>query len=172
MRNSLLLLAAAVLIFGSASVGNAQEWVKLAPEASSFEIMMPGTAKLTEEAGNGTLGPYKTYLYIVRTADTVYLAGYAAYLPSVKLDIKGEIKANRDNFMKSWNEGMIVAEKDITVDGYPGLEFTAQVDSERLATSRILVGGNRPYQIIALTTADADLKNVTKFMNSFKLTRK
>lgn len=172
MRNLIFFLVTTAFILGSHAAVSAQEWIKLAPEAGNFEIMMPGTAKASEQAGTGTLGPYKTYLYIVRTGDTVYLAGYADYLPTAKIDTKAEIRANRDNFMKAWKEGKILSEKEITLGSYPGLEFKAQVDGGRMATSRIIMVGNRPYQLIALTFPDSDQAGVLKFLDSFKVTKK
>jgi len=172
MRKLIFPLLAAAFVFGSHAAVSAQEWVKLAPEAGNFEVMMPGTAKMSEQAGTGTLGPYKTYVYIVRTADAVYLAGYADYLPTAKIDTKAEIRANRDNFMKPWKEGKILSEKEITLGRYPGLEFKAQVDGGRTATSRIIMVGNRPYQLIALTLPESDQTGILKFLDSFKVTKK
>jgi hypothetical protein len=172
MRNLIFSILAAAFIFGSSSAASAQEWLKLAPEGANFEVMMPGTAKESVEEGTGAFGAYKVYLYMVPTADTIYLIGYSDYSDPAKMDIKAEINANRDNFMKSWKEGKILTEKDIKLGTNPGLEFTAQVDGGRIATSRIIMLGKRPYQLIAVTAAGADQSGVTKFLDSFKLTRK
>lgn len=171
MRNLLFLFLAAAFIFGSNTVASAQEWVKLAPEGGSFEVMMPGTAKTSEDTGSGDMGTYTTRLYIVSATGTIYLLGYVDYSKPERMDIKGEMKANRDNFLKPWKESKILTEKEITFGTHSGMEFTAQVDG-RLATSRIIMVGKRPYQLVVMTALDADQSDAAKFLNSFKLTRK
>lgn len=116
----------------------------------------------------GTFGPYTSNLFSETKAGTFYLIGWTDYPPNITLDVQGEIKATRDNFIKSIN-GTFIAEKEISLDGHPGLEFTAEMGTKHYVISRIYVVGNRPYQILAITRKDNDQTNANRFLWSFRL---
>lgn len=160
------------LIFGSASTASAQEWTKFAPDAGRFEVMLPGTPQASTETKDSENGPFTTTLFILRTSEVTFLIGYVDYDPKFNFNVRSEINANRDNFMKGFKEGKLLAEKEITFEANPGLEFIADLTSTSFVTSRIFVVGRRPYQLVAITAKGADQAGVVKFLDSFKLTSK
>lgn len=173
MRYLLLICTAAVLIFGSAIVVSAQAWVKFAPEGGRFEVMLPpGTPERSADTKESANGPYTTVLYILRSGDRVYLMGYVDYDPSFNFNVKAELVANKNNFLKAFKESKLLTEKETTLAGNPGLEFTADLSSTRGVISRVFIVGRRPYQLIVMSTKGSDQAPAMKFLDSFKLTNK
>jgi hypothetical protein len=166
------MIIAAVLIFGSAIGVSAQDWVKFAPADGGFEMMMPGTPTASVETKDGPEGPVTTSLYILRTAGATYFIGYADYDPKFNFDVRAEINANRDNFMKPFKEGKVLGEKEKAVGGSPGIEFTAELNPTTSMTSRVFVIGRRPYQIAVITPKGSEQADTLRFLDSFKITRK
>ena len=172
MRNLIFTLLTAFLILGSAAAVNAQEWTKLAPNGIGFEVMMPGTPKLSTETKDSAEGPLTTNLYILSTEEALFLVGYVDYSPSFNFNVRSEINANRDNFLKGFQGSKLLAEKEISLTGSPGIEFTADLPNGRFVTSRIFIVGRRPYQLIAVTTKGADQTATLKFLDSFRAKKK
>ena len=151
---------------------SAQDWVKIAPAGQGFEVMMPGTVEPSIETKAGPEGPVTTTLYILRAPTGVFLVGYADYDPKFNFDIRAEINANRDNFMKSFKDGKILGEKERSVGGGPGIEFTADLNATTFMTSRVFVIGRRPYQLAFISAKGSDQADAAKFFDSFKVVKK
>ena len=143
-------------------------WTKFSPEGGNFSILMPGNPKAEVENKIGPFGPYTSNLFSETKGGTFYLIGWTDYPANVTLNVQGEINATRDNFIKSV-AGRLIAEKEISLDGHPGLEFTAEMNSKFFVTSRIYVVGNRPYQILAVTPKYSGQTDANRFLWSFRL---
>lgn len=172
MRKLLLSLITSALISASGLAVNAQEWIKFAPEGGRFEVNMPAEPRASATTTQSAHGPYTTTTFVLRTADTTYLIGYVDYDPAFNFNVKNEIAANRDNFLKGLDQSKLLAEKEITFEGNPGLEFTADLPNGRYATSRIFVVGRRPYQLVAVIAKGADQTTALRFLDSFRLKQK
>lgn len=160
---------AVVLFAGFApNVHGQNGWAKFSPEGGNFSITMPGSPKVEVENKIGTFGPYTSNIFSETKSGTLYLIGWTDYPGNVTLDVQGEIKATRDNFLKSVH-GTLISEKEISLDGHPGLEFTAEMDSKLYVVSRIYIVGNRPYQILAVTRKYEDQTKANRFLWSFRL---
>ena len=142
-------------------------WNTFSPEGGNFSVSMPGSPKVEVENKVGSFGPYTSNLLSETKAGTLYLIGWTDYPTNVTLNVQGEIKSTRDNFLKSSN-GTLISEKEISLDGHPGLEFTAAMGTKFLAISRIYVVGNRPYQVLAVTKTYQDQTNANRFLWSFR----
>ena len=129
---------------------------------------MPGNPKVEVENKVASFGPYTSYLFSETRAGTLYLIGWTDYPPNITLNVQGEITATRDNFLKSVN-GTLIAEKEISLDGHPGLEFTVDMGSKLFATSRIYIVGNRPYQLLVVTKRYENQTKANNFIWSFAL---
>ena len=165
---ALLANLALVLVAGFVLEVRAQNgWAKYSPEGGNFSILMPGSPKVEVENKIGPFGPYTSNLFTEAKAGTFYLIGWTDYPTNVSLNVQGEINATRDNFIKSVN-GKLIAEKEISLDGHPGLEFTAEMNSRLYVISRIYIVGNRPYQIVAVTPKYSDQTNANRFLWSFR----
>lgn len=160
---ALLLLLAVASSLNGFQTG---EWIKVAPIGGGFSIMMP--AKPSEEVN--PQDDFTSHLFSVTTANAIYLAGYGDYAPSIRLDVAGELAANRDKFLKSVGATLTDSNK-IFMDGHPGLEFTAESDQASFK-SRIYLFGNRVHQIsVAVFNGKDDTENVNRFFASFSFSK-
>ena len=171
MNKEIIFFTVAFLIaFVFVSTPYAQkEWIAFAPPGGNYSVMMPGTPETEVKNETGNFGPYTVNGATLVAGDEFYIVVYVDYAPTLKLNVQGEINANRDNFIKGVKGAVLTSEKKITIDGHPGLEFTADVGTERYIISRIYLVGRRPYQLVAATRKKGDMTNANKFLNSFKL---
>ena len=146
----------------SISAFQGDHWVKIAPPASGFSVLMPGEAKEEVQPGDD----FTLHLYSVSAASGFYMAAYGDYAPRIHLDPAGELVANRDNFLKGLN-ARLIASKNISLDGHAGIEFTGESDMA-VFSSRVYLIGNRVYQIMtAIDSGKDDSANVNRFLSSF-----
>lgn len=151
-----------------AAPGKPSSWVTLNSEDGNFSILMPELARDQSETNPSPNGPYTTHLFRAKTARSMFLVGWVDYAPDFNFVVQSELQANRDNFVKGLKATLITTTK-ITMDGHPGLEFTAETP-EAIYKSRVYVVGRRPYQLIVGTTkGQDDSDNVSRFFDSFQL---
>ena len=99
----------------------------------------------------------------------MFLIGYVDYDPSFRFDRQAELAANRDQFIKNL-QATLVESRNLTIDGFPVLEFTA-VKEERMFKARVYIVGRRPYLIVLGTPKSVDdAPALNRFFNSFKIT--
>jgi hypothetical protein len=147
-----------------------QPWVKLNPPGGAFSVMLPTKPEESVETKDSHLGKYTVHLFITNTDGIVYIAGWVDYAPGVKLDVRGEINANRDNFLKGL-EAKATSEKEVRIDGHPGIEFTGE-SAKAIFKSRVYLVGNRPYMLAAAWgVGQAEPPAVGTFLNSFALAK-
>jgi len=140
------------------------EWIKVSPLGAGFSVLMP--AKPEEEVKS--TDDFTSHLFSITTTKVVYLAGYGDYAPSIKLSADAELTSNRDKFLKGLN-ATLLASKQITLDGRPGLEFTGE-SQQASFKSRVYLSGNRVYQVaVAVLDGKTDSDNVDRFFASFAL---
>src|SRR5215471_15532804 len=160
-RISVVLLLVS-LFSSSLKASQAGEWVKVSPLGGGFSIMMPATPKEETKVGE----TFTAHLFSTMTDKTIYIAEYGDYAPSIHLNVAGELAANRDNFVKEI-EGKVLESKEITLDGRPGLEFTAE-SAQVSAKCRVYLFGNRVFMIAAgVLSGRSDPENVDRYFSSF-----
>jgi hypothetical protein len=167
MRKRLpVILSLTILVARLVFASQATDWVRVAPVGGGFMVMMP--AKPEEEVKPG--GDFTSHLFTVTTDKAIYLAAYGDYAPTIKLNVSGELVANRDNFLKAL-EAKLIESKEISMDGHTGLEFTGE--SERASfKSRVYLFGNRIHQIgVAVFKGQEDAASVDRFFGSFSFTK-
>ena len=143
-------------------------WVKFVSDNGHFSVLMPETPSEKVETTDSSHGPYTTHLFIVRDTTSVYLIGWVDYDPSFNFNRQAELEANRDNFVKGIN-ARLIADRPTVINGYSGLEFTAETE-DRVFKSRVFLVGRRPYQIVIGSPKDMDDRAiVARFFNSFKV---
>lgn len=149
----------------------AGDWIKFTSEAGRFSVLMPGPGEPKDDAetkSDPKLGPYTTHLFLQKTDKGLFMAGWADYAPSVRLDVPGELAANRDNFVKGLN-AKVTSEHPVRLGDNPGIEFIAESE-QAIFKSRVYVVGQRPYMIIAATFKGMDdSENVERFLASFQM---
>jgi|SRR5437016_9740225 len=159
-RLSLALLAILLAPFAAAAVQS--EWVRVAPVGGGFSFRMPANPK--EESK--TDADYSSHSFSLVTDPVIYIVEYGDYSPTIHLDVRGELNANRDNFVNGVNAKLIDS-KEIDLDGHPGLEFTAE-NSQASMKSRVYLVGNRVFMIaVAVLDGKSEPENVERFLGSF-----
>lgn len=144
-------------------------WVRLNSEEGRFSVLLPELAKDQVETKSSPHGPYTTHLFMAKTSRGIFLVGWVDYAPGFNFSVQSELEANRDNFVKGL-KATLLSNRNITMDGHPGLEFTAET-SDVAFISRVYVVGRRPYQLIAGTyKGQDDADNVGRFFDSFQIT--
>jgi hypothetical protein len=147
---------------------DASGWVKFTSDDGHFSVLMPELPQDKSETVDSQHGPYTTHLFVVRDTTSVYLIGWVDYDPSFNFNRQAEIEANRDNFVKGINATLLNT-RPTMIDGYSGLEFTAET-ADRTFKSRVLLVGRRPYQIVIGSPKGMDnTALVNRFFNSFKV---
>ena len=145
-------------------------WIKFSSPEGRFSVLIPETPEDKAETQNSSHGPYTTHLFIVRDSASVYLIGWVDYDPSFNFNRQAELEANRDNFVKGI-EATLVSTRPTVIDGYSGIEFTAET-ADRVFKSRVFLVGRRPYQIvIGSAKGFDDTASTARFFNSFKVSK-
>ena len=167
------LLSSCFLVFCFSGLLNAQEhvndaWVNYTSEAGRFSALLPQTPTDSVQTTTSEAGPYTTHLFVAKSAKSVFLIGWVDYDPNFSFNAQMELDANRDNFIKG-TAARLTNSRNVTIDGYQSIEFTAESDSA-IFQSRVLIVGRRPYQIVVkMDKGVEDPDSVSRFFNSFKV---
>jgi len=149
---------------------NPNAWAKFTSEEGRFSVFIPGTPKDQVQTTPSNIGPYTTHLFTLRNPRHVFLIGYVDYDPSFNFNPQAELDANRDQFVKNL-KATLVTSRNVKVDGYSALEFTAVAD-ERIFKARVYIVGRRPYLIVLGSQKGVDdTFALNRFFSSFKITR-
>lgn len=153
-----------------ANTPDSSGWVKFSSPEGRFSVLMPEIPEDKTETVDSAHGPYTTHLFIVKDPPNVYLIGWVDYDPSFNFNRQAELEANRDNFVKGIT-ATLISTRPTVIDGFSAIEFTAET-TDRVFKSRVLMVGRRPYQIVIGSPKGVDdTANVTRFFNSFKVSR-
>ena len=155
-----------ILLLTSSMQAQQREWVKVAPLGAGLSFSMP--IQPTEAVE--TKEQYTTHSFIATTGTTVLVVAYADYAPNVKMNNQAaELTGFRDSFLRGVNAQM-TSNKEIKLDGRPGLEFTGE-DDRSLYKIRVYIFGNRIQQIGSVTLkGNEDTETVDRFFASFTFT--
>lgn len=168
----LILLTTTTLAYALQEHGTPQSggtWSVFSSTVGRFRILVPSKPEESGETSDSPYGPYTTHLFTSKTANAIYVFGWVDYDPKFNFNRRAEINANRDNFLKGVN-GKLLSEHDITLDGYTGIEFTAE-SAQAFFKSRVYIVGRRPYQLIVATPkGKTDDEGIKKFFSSFEMT--
>ena len=155
-----------LVIVASSSGQQGTDWIKVSPLGGGFTVMMPGMP----EEETKTESDYSSHTFIANAKKTIFLVSYGDYAPSIRLDVTGELAANRDNFVKNLSAKLIES-KGVAMDSRPGLEFTVESDT-LTAKGRVYLFGNRVFMIAAaVLKGNTDTENVNRFVSSFAFTK-
>ena len=169
---ALILVAAAALLslgFQTPPAG----WLRFTSEEGGFSVLMPGPDAPRDRPATKTdprLGASTVHRFTKKAEKGFFVAVWVDYAPTANLDVRGEINANRDNFLKGV-KARLTSERPVALDGHPGLEFTAE-SNQAVFKSRVYVVGKRAYHLTAVTYKGFDdSANVDAFFSSFQLRR-
>lgn len=162
MTYKIILLIMLVLVLAQDDVP--PPWARFEPEGAGFSMLMPG--KPVEAIDKRST--YTLHSFTVTMGRGTYVASYSDYAPEVKLNPATALTSNRDKFLKSL-KATLLTNREITVDGHTGIEFTTETPAANVKSQMFLVG-NRMYQTATLVFKDVDeTRNTDRFFESFKL---
>ncbi|HUE83884.1 MAG TPA: hypothetical protein VMM84_17405 [Pyrinomonadaceae bacterium] len=167
--------AAGFLFLLMASTVHGQEhssdggWSKFTSEKGRFSVLMPGDPSENVEITDSPHGPYTTNMFTLSADNRFFMVAWVEYDPNFNFGVQAELNANRDNFVKGFNARLTGATRQITLEGNPGIEFTAERD-DAFVKSRVYVVGRRPYMLVGISRNQNDTE-VDRFLSSLEMRR-
>lgn len=147
-------------------------WTRFTSAAGRFSVLLPGEPTENVESKDSPHGPYTTHSFVLKAEERIYLVAWVDYDPSFNFDVKAELNANRDNFVKGFEARLTGTTRQITIDGNPGIEFTA-ARADAVVKSRVYVVGRRPLMLIAISRDTNDNSpDIERFLNSLTVNRR
>jgi hypothetical protein len=175
MRGAVALALCAGFLFAGAPRLRAQapssSWGTFTKPEGRITFSMPCTPNWqTSTTETAASGPYTSQLGMCKAGDEIYLVGWVDYAPNFQPNTEAELKANQDNFVKSF-QAVLLTSTRTTHQGLPALDFTAQRQQMYMVTSRVIMEGPRPYLYVVVTPINQDRSaNISRFANSFRIT--
>ena len=170
MRKALATTLLTLTLSASVAAQERTQWTPFSPPECRCSLLTP--VKMTRSVDrpvNSRFIPDTFRLFTGNGRDmTIYSVKWVDYLPGINLDIQRELEQTRDVALKRM-VAMLVETTPISLDGNPGIQFTAQSD-RGFFTWRIYIVGRRRYEVGVAQMRDADLAaDVSKFLGSFEL---
>ncbi len=163
------IFASVLLLFTVSIVLASQEWTKFLPPNCQCSVLTPVKLEGSVQPVDTKVGRYSVSIFQGTVGTVSYVIGWVDYEPTMKLNIQGELEANRDNFVKGVGATLLET-KPISLKGNPGLLFTAEKGTT-FYTSRVYVINRRPYQLLVATRRGEDhAAEISRFFNSFEIT--
>ncbi len=177
MRKKVFIFAFPALIFIAIGCGKA-EWKDFKSEAGAFSVQLPGTpVEKTEPVNVAKLGTINMVTYTLEQKDGAYMAAYNDYpyglfeqtTPDKVLD------GARDGAVRNVQDGKLVSEQKIELDGNPGRDIVAEGMQQNITfvvKARIYLVKYRLYQAMAILPKEQSSSiDAAKFLDSFKLVK-
>jgi hypothetical protein len=163
-----------VLVFTLAALNygfqSTNDWIRVSSPEGGFSVLMPAQPTATDSTGTSSGGgPFTNHMLSVQDSKRIYAAMWSDYPPNTKHDVPATIKAERNGFLRSMN-AKLISETTISLHGYDGNEFTAEVEDGSAVKGRVYIVDNRLYMLIAVDTkGNGDQPSVERFLTSFEL---
>jgi hypothetical protein len=183
MKSKITASRIALIVFGvivATVVAHYDEWLPhrwqtyTSPDGS-FSVQLP--AKPSVEPTQVPLqGSGTATINMITAAPTDHTAYVFTTLEHENVGQKSPdqaLESARDGALRKI-EGTVLAQKRITVQGYPGLDLQARAPGNSLVDMRIVVAGSRLFVIMAVATVEQDRepKTVQRVFDSFKINQK
>jgi hypothetical protein len=153
------------------AIGESQ-WRTVSPEGSGFTFSMPGKPKPMQQSVNTAAGTVKVYVNLLDLGSTAYTVMYSDYPADVIAQSDPQTMFNnaRDNMLKN-RSGQLLAERAISLNGYPGKELKVSLSNNSIVMiARMYLVKQRLYQAIVGTSPDRQSSpDINRFLNSMKL---
>jgi hypothetical protein len=159
-------------------------WITFTAPDGSFTVRMPAEPEAQTETVPTEAGDIEMAMYLTEGDDRMVMLSHNGFPPMIAdviasgddATIQSLLDGGRDGAVSNVG-GALQDEKQITVAGFPGREFSFTVDSGASPTgeaitgiARVILATDRLYQLISLTTADeTDPALVQAFFESFQL---
>jgi hypothetical protein len=167
------LLFGLVAVTGRAADDQPKSLVFLS-EAGKFSVTLPAKPKKQTTKTPSAVGQLEVNLFLVDLNDKAFIASYTDYPKGTVTDANRQavLDGVRNGNVKG-GKGKLASETKITVgkEKLEGRELLIEkADIKGFYRARILIRGDRLYQVIAIGAGDwAKTDTVTKYLDSFEL---
>lgn len=156
-------------------------WISYSAPDGSFTVRLPDEPVMESQTTSTEAGDIEIAMYMVEGDDHAWVLSHNGFPDAIAeviasgddATIQSLLDGGRDGAVSNVG-GTLQDEKRITVDGFPGREFTFEASASGQAitgTARAILANGRMYQLLNLTTdAGADPAIVQAFFDSFQLT--
>jgi hypothetical protein len=150
-----------------------ENWREHRSQTGAYSISMPGTPQHHEQQQPTPAGIVNTTIDMVDLGDRAYAVNYSDF-PEVVLQASSVdmLLRNAQAGAMASSGGSLVEEKELQFAGNPAREFSFRGTEEGKKISarcRLILVGNRLYQLLYMGTGDIGLTGGEQFFNSFKL---
>lgn len=169
-------LLAFVFISQAEGESSTKNWKKVAPERGDFQILMPGDPKYqTAEVPVPKIGRVRLNIYVYSSKERAFVVMYNDYPAVLKFDPRAALNGGRDGAVKKMVGAKLVEDKEIDLDGVPGLEAKAELPPQGgkptgIYHFRLYFIKNRLYQVVTVgPKINQNAPEVADFFRSFRL---
>jgi len=150
-------------------------WKSFSPPNGGFSILMPSMPTESRLMQDTAMGKIFVSSFRLHMKNMAYIVSYNDY-PEVyvgRSNINVFFAGVRDGSVGNIN-GRVLTQHNISISGYPGLEYVAEFMFKRHGDStiktRIYLVNNRLYQVSVIgMRGELSVAQQNKFLNSFKL---
>jgi hypothetical protein len=165
-------LPCVVLFIASLAACAGVEWTEYRSDAARFAASFPGKPTESTKTANTAVGSIEMKMYGVSQRQTAFSVAVADYPPDQvkQLGPVTILDGARDGAVAT-TQGKLLSELIIDMAGNPGREVKIGIAGGKATVrAKILLVGNRLYQIIAVTPMeDSYAPQVRRFLDSFRL---
>ena len=138
-------------------------WQKISE--GGFSIMMPAQPAKTKDDGETT--------FKVKQNDETYIVGYNLMTTPDENKVEQAIDLVRNRFVSSFEDGTLVEEKRIKINGFAGRELVVETEMNQVIRLKIVVANSILYQFGIMSPKDKKLSDDgQKFLDSFEIQSK
>ena len=147
-------------------------WETYTSPNGAFSIDLPGKPDVETKQTPAEDGSVIT-INVVSLQPTSHLAYSCAYTDRQGTSDKSPkqiLESARDGSLAKV-QGTLLSQKQVTAQGYPGLEWQARARGNSLVDARAFAAGNRLYMITAVATVEQDRepKTIQRVFDSFRI---
>lgn len=140
-------------------------------EEGRFSVSFPGEPESKTEQVETPVGTLEFVMYSAGSRKTGFIVAYVDYSQEVMkdADAKKMLDGARDGAVRNVN-GRLGTEKELDFYGKPGKEFEILAPKNAIIKARLILIGNRLYQMMAISQSRDILEEKTPmFFDSFRV---
>jgi hypothetical protein len=174
LKAKLFLVLSAFLFIALLAACKPGRWREYSNQEGKFSVLLPGKPDETVQNVDTAAGAITTYRYQIDSNNTSFAVAYTDYPADlISLSNPEELLNEAREGALSNIQGKLLEEQQVKVNGFPGRHLRIESSgSKMMLEARIFLVDSRLYQVLAAyRTGSVEDREITKFLNSFKLAR-
>jgi hypothetical protein len=161
MRNRLarvlvwLFLTSVVCALPAMQQNPKDEWKEYPYAGDGFSVSAPAEPVLTKQNKDTTAGPVEVHNYAIELGNNSGVMISSTQFQNVQGDPKALVQGAKTGAIGAMN-AKITSEKEITIDGYPGIQFDAESENFHIRSRMYMIKG-RLLTLLAIAPADSKI---------------